>query len=414
MAVRLLDRLRAFLRVGGEATDKVSGGGRRVTDLQDSPEWVWVQSPDFVGDLAIYAYRIWINTAIDRVAELCVSVPMIVREADGLGVYGDHPLLRLLGTYGRPNRLQDSFEFMESHFKRMDIWGNDVWFWQSEFGGAPDEVYQLDLRHVQIRVEDGLQWYFYTVGGVEFRISPEQITHFRRSNPQASGVFWGMSAIEKLRSVAEEDALMSKWNRQFFATGAPNGILIVDADDVSSEQAKAMENEFHQNEDGKRRLVVLRSGAGLGVWHDAASRQRDLDFNEGRLLTRQAAFDALGFHVGAVSEASTEAHARVAEALVRESAWIRHLRTASALNSVLEFWPGADRYRVDFQDVRATDWERESKKLAAVMPYMTINEVRSRYLELGPIGGGDRFAEVGQPNEAAEVERSVNGQGARV
>lgn len=409
----VLDRIRRFFRAGGESLS-TGEGGRRVTELQDSPEWIWVQHPDFTQDLAIYAYREWISTAIDRVSELCVSVPMIVREAGGLGVYEDHPLLDLLGTYGRPNRLQDSFEFMEAHFKRMDIWGNDVWFWQSEIGGAPDEVYQLDLRNVAIRVEDGLQWYFYTVGGVEYRISPMQVTHFRRSNPTATGVFWGMSAVEKLRSVAETDRLMSKWNQGFFASGAPSGILIVDADLVDAKQAKETEVDFHQNEDGKRRLAVIRARSGSAVWHDAGGRERDLDFEKGRLLSRQAAFDALGFHVGAVSEASTEAHARVAEALVRESAWIRHRRSASALNSVLEFWPGAERYQVDFHDVRATDWEREAKKLTAVMPYMTINEVRSRYLELGPLPNGNRFAEIGQPNELAEVEEAVDGRGSSV
>ncbi|MCY4464805.1 MAG: phage portal protein [Chloroflexi bacterium] len=400
----MFEKIRSFFRARGEVTNK-GATGRRVSDLQDSPEWIWVQSPDFTNDLAIYAYREWISTAIDRVAELCVSVPMIVREAGGLGVYEDHPLLALLGTYGRPNRLQDSFEFMEAHFKRMDIWGNDVWFWQSEFGGAPDEVYQLDMRNVQIRVVDGLQWYFYNVGGVEHRISPEQVTHFRRSNPTATGVFWGMSAVEKLRNVAETDRLMTKWNQSFFESGAPNGIMIVDADLVDSKQARQMESEFNENPRGKRRLAVIRARQGSAVWHEALMKQRDLDFNDGRLMTRQAAFDALGFHVGAVSEASTEAHARVAEALVRESAWIRHRRTASALNTALEFWPGAGQYRVDFHDVRATDWERESKKLQAVMPYMTINEVRSHYLELGPLPRGDRFAEVSVPNELAVEER---------
>jgi hypothetical protein len=402
MADKMLDRIRRFFRTGRTEINK-TGRGRQVSALQNSPEWIWVQHPDFTQDLADYANRIWISTAIDRVAELCVSVPMIVREAGGLDVYDDHPLLRLLGTYGRPNRLQDSFEFMESHFKRMDIWGNDVWFWQSETGGPPNEVYQLDLRNLTIRVENGLQWYFYSVGGVEHRISPERLTHFRRSDPRASGVFWGSSAVEKLRAVAEEDRLMAQWNRGFFATGAPNGILIVDADLVDSQQARTTETEFHQNADGKRRLAVIRAKPGAAVWHDAASKQRDLDFNEGRLLTRQAAFDALGFHVGAVSEASTEAHARVAEALVRESAWIRHRRTASALNSVLEFWPEAERYRIDFHDVRATDWERESKKLAAVMPYMTVNEVRSRYLELGPLPGGDHFAREPQTEEGVLI-----------
>lgn len=399
----VLDKLRSWMRRGGQPTEK-GGVGRRVSDLQDSPEWIWVQSPDFTHDLAVYAYREWISTAIDRVAELCVSVPMIVREAGGLGVHEDHPLLALLGTYGRPNRLQDSFEFMEAHFKRMDIWGNDVWFWSSETGGAPDEVYQLDMRNVQIRVVDGLQWYFYNVGGVEHKISPEQVTHFRRSNPTATGVFWGMSAIEKLRNSAETDRLMVKWNQDFFRSVPPNGIIIVDSERVDSAQAKELEAQFHDNESGTRRIAVIPATPGLGVWSDAGLKQRDLDFEKGRLLTRQAAFDALGFHVGAVSEASTEAHARVAEALVRESAWIRHRRSASALNSVLQFWPGASGYRVDFHDVRATDWEREAKKLAAVMPYMTINEVRSRYLELGPLRLGDRFAEPQVANQPVEAE----------
>lgn len=389
---RIAKRLSRTFRAGGDSTVQ-SGSGRRVADIYDAPEWMWVQNPDFGEYLATYAMREWFSTAIDRVAEMCVSVPMVVRETDGFGRRADHPLLKMLGTYGRANRHQDSFEFLEAHFRRMDIFGNDVWYWVSHEGGAPDEVYQLDLRQLTIRVIEGVQWYLYNVGGTEFYISPQQVTHFKRAGVVASGAFWGLSAIDKLRGVAKTDHYMSLFQQEFFRTGAPSGIVIVDADDVTPAEARAMEVEFHTSADAGRRLAVIRASAGNAVWNEAGAKQRDMDFEKGRLLTRQAAFDALGFHVGAVSEASTEAHARVAEALVRESAWTRHRRTASALNSVLEFWPGASRLRVDFDDVRATDWDREAKKLDAVRPFMTVNEVRSEYLGLGPVTGGDRFAE---------------------
>ena len=388
----ILDRLRGAFRAAEKTV--AAGGGRRIADVSNAPEFIYVPNPDHEWALATYAYREWISTAIDRVAELCVSVPVVVVEQDGLRRFDGHPLLRMLGQYGQANRHQDSFEFMESHFKRMDIFGNDVWYWVSDGGGAPDEVYQLDLRYLSIRIRNGVQWYFYRVGGVVYEISPEQVTHFRRSNVTSSGAFWGMSAIEKLRSVAATDGMMSRFNQQFFSTGAPSGILIVDSADVSGKEARRIEAEFHATADAGRRMAVIRAAPGSAVWHEAGAKQRDMDFKEGRLLTRQAAFDALGFHVGAVSEASTEAHARVAESLVRESAWVRHQRTASRLNSVLEFWGMADRYQVSFGDVRATDWDKESKKLEAVSPFMTINEVRGRYLELEPVPGGERFAVV--------------------
>ena len=387
-----LDRIRGAFRAAERTS--AGGAGRRVADVANAPEFIYVPNPDNAWALATYAYREWISTAIDRVAELCVSVPVVVVEQGGLRRFDGHPLLRMLGQYGQANRHQDSFEFMEAHFKRMDIFGNDVWYWVSAVGGAPDEVYQLDMRYLSIRIRNGLQWYFYRVGGVEYEISPEQVTHFRRSNVTSSAAFWGMSAIEKLRNVALTDGMMSRFNQQFFSTGAPSGILIVDSSDVGPKAAREIEAEFHATADAGRRMSVIRAAPGSAVWHEAGAKQRDMDFKEGRLLTRQAAFDALGFHVGAVSEASTEAHARVAESLVRESAWVRHQRTASRLNSVLEFWGMAGRYQVSFGDVRATDWDKESKKLEAVSPFMTINEVRGRYLELEPVPGGERFAVV--------------------
>lgn len=380
-------------------------------------DWAWVQSPEFTNDLVAYVYREWISTAIDRVAELCVSVPLEVRNRDGSLVV-DHPLLDLLGRHGRPNALQDSMEFLEAHFQRVDVFGNDVWYWFSNEGGAPDEVYQLELSRLRIRVDDrGDVIYEYRTGAGIRQLDGSAITHFKRSNILGSGMFWGLSAIQKLRNVVLSDSEMTRWNQEFFHTGAPSGVLILNEASVSPAEAKRIENEMHLSASEKRRMIVIRAPEGAAVWHDANLAHRDLSFNDGRLMTRQAAFDALGFHVGAVSEASTEAHARVAERLVRNSAHARHLRMSSKLNSVLAFWPDASRYRIQWQDVRVVDWEMEARKLQAVMPYLTVNEVRSRYLDASAIIGGDVMAEKGKALDGGESEgengseRSRDGEG---
>ena len=387
---RLRDRLR---RDTGAHGLRLAGPSGVPAPVYQS-EWAWVSSPDFSYDLSAYVYREWISTAIDRVAELCVSVPIEIRSTDGMTVNDGHPLLDMLGRYGRPNPFQDSIEFMESHFQRVDVFGNDVWYWSSAMGGAPDEVYQLDMQRLTLR-HDGIRLvYEYRSGGEVYPLNPAAVTHFRRSNIVESGLFWGVSAIQKLRNVVESDRAMVRWNREFFETGVPSGILLVDADECSADDAKRIEKEFHAQSGDKRRLAVIRSKPGASAFQEANNRHRDLEFKDGRLLTRQAAFDALGFHVGAVSEASTEAHAKVAERLVRTSAYIRHMRSASRLNEVLNFWPGASRYQVRFQDVRTVDWELEAKKLSAVAPYMTINEVRSRYLDLPGISEGNELTQV--------------------
>lgn len=368
-------------------------GGGNVPAVARDFEWMWAPSPDFDYDLAAYAFREWVSTAIDRVAELCVSVPIEIRSADGMTLYPDHPLLGLIGPYGRPNPLQDSLEFMESHFQRVDVFGNDIWYWVSKAGGAPDAVYQLDPRKVAISNKGGAVAYEYRNNGVVYKLASDQITHFRRSNMVESGLYWGISAIQKLRNVVESDLRMTRWNQQFFETGTPSGILVVDYDAVSADEAKNIEYDFQSRADAKRRMAVIRARPGSAVFHPANLAHRDMEFRVGRLLTRQAAFDALGFHVGAVSEASTEAHARVAERMVRTSAHIRHMRSASRMNEVLGFWPGSEGKQIRFQDVRTVDWEHESRKLAAVAPYMTVNEVRSRYLDLPSLPGLDYISD---------------------
>ena len=315
--------------------------------------------PDFDRELLGYIQNEWVNTAIDQLAAIAVSTSLQVKDSQDNHV--DHPLLRLLGPFGRPNLIQDVTVFLESHFVRMDVHGNDIWYWLSLDGGAPDEVYQLDLRRVQIRVNEGVPSYYFTAADGQYMLPKESVLHFKRSNILEASPIWGMSPLHKIQPVITSDGKMSRWSDDFFGTGVPTGILIVDKDTTKSAEDDIRQQLIDLHAD-KRRVAIMKSLPGSAQFIEANLAHRDLEFKDGRKLTRQAVFDALGFHTGLVSESATEAHARIAERYVRNSAYNRQRRLLSHLNMALRFWPNPENYRLQFGDVRLIDWEQENKK----------------------------------------------------
>jgi hypothetical protein len=125
------------------------------------------------------------------------------------------------------------------------------------------------------------------------------------------------------------------------------------------------------------------------VWNEAGLKPRDADFQRGRALNRQAIYETLDLPLGYMSEASTEAHARVAERRFLHSVYRRHVRVAAKLNmDAMRFWsPG---FLASFPDVRreSADWEQLSKRIAAEAKYKTLNELRADQ-GLPPLGGYD-------------------------
>ena len=362
---------------------------KRPLQERDGSSFMYAPSPDFDYLMAQYAWREWISTAVNRMAEMAISSPIIVQTRGGGKTIDDHPFLEMLGLYGQPNESQDSLEFLEQHFQSLDIFGNSFWYWEAShgMGGAPDRVYRLEPERMNIVPgrRRTIDKYVYKLNGDEHDLDPAEITHFRRANVLRSGNYWGLSAIDLIRNTIENDKQMTHWSINGFKTGAPSGILIVDADMVSAEEQMRIEHDLHQQAENKRRTIVIRAKPGSAVWNDAMLKARDMEFREGRLLTRQACFDAFGFHTGLLSEASTEAHARIAKRYVLESVWSRHIRTASVINPLLQFWENSSGLEVLFKDIRQVDWEQESKKLKAVEPYMTKNEVRNEFLHLPKI-----------------------------
>jgi len=359
----------------------------------DAQMYAYGTGPNARPTLATYAYSAWVQIAVNRLASSAAKAGIDVVDAkDPMKVYPDHPLMLMIGKNGTPNDYQDSFEFWENHYTTLDLAGNSFWFWYGD-GGLPIEVHQLEpeLMRVVPGVRLGIDHYIYTVQGREFKLYPEEVTHFKRPNPYNR--YWGLSALQALMLDILSDRSMVEWNNQFFGddVAVPAGIVVVPSE-VTDAQLETMADEFNARHAGRRRTAFIRSPVGGTVYHPAGVVPKDMDFTEGRLLSRRAVYEALELPLGLMSEASTEAHARVAERQLAESIHTRHTRTARKLNAdALPFWPAAKLRLVQFEDLslRSADWDRESKRLAAVKPFMLRNEVRTQILHLPAIPGWD-------------------------
>lgn len=350
----------------------------------EGSQWLYAPGGVQLRTMAEYAMSIWVHTAITRLAEMAsVAQLKVIARDDPSKMDERHPLLDLLGYYGQPNDAQDSLEFFEQHFTLFDLVGNVYWYWSSRGGGAPSELYILDPTAVQVIPGKArtVDYYEYRVQGKRFKLSPAEVTHFKKASPFS--IYYGMSAVDVLMGELAGDRSMSKWNREYFTAGLPSGIIVIPAD-TSDVERDRISDEMNAELAERRRVVVIRAEVGSSVWNDAALKHHDLDFEQGRLLSRQMVFDALGLHVGLLSEASTEAHARVAERRVLHSVWLRHIRTASRLNQILGFWAGSRGKAVMFEDVRVADWQQESMKIKAHGAYLSDDEMRAKFFNLGP------------------------------
>ena len=352
---------------------------------------IWLDAPSLEFCSKAYAGNEWISTAVNRLASLSVSTDLEVRSNDGLELVPNHPILKFIGRYGRPNDSSDSHSFLESHFRRMLIYGNDIWYW-SIIGDNPVALYQLPLENIELEIKDGAPIYRYRTVRGRIQLEFDKLIHFKLPNPIRPLSFWGLSPAVTLQLSIALEQNMTHWNTQFFDRGGPSGILFVDHDSVTQEEARLVEHDLYNRFTGQRRVAVIRAPASSASWQVANFEHREMEFIDGRKLNRQSAFDHYGFHVGVVSEASTEAHARVSERFVRETAHTAHVRFESTGHRLLQQWTGSEKYQLKFQDVRLIDWDRESRMLAALSPYMTINEIRTKHLGLDSVSWGDQIA----------------------
>lgn len=384
--MNLRERLRDYLGVNNH-TAVVNQFRARPGQSAEMQRYIGSQ-PNVAAYLRHYALSPWVYTGVARIAEVAAVARLRVVHRDDLSQMEEsHDILSLLGIYGIPNDQQDSIEFWEEHLTFFDLAGNSYWYWVAPDGGAPSEVYVLNPSRMRIVPgrDRTVAEYEYRVNGAVFHLRPEEVTHYKRPNP--FNVYYGMPAIEAVLLDAEGDRLMAEWNVDLFGDGVsiPAGMFIVDPN-VTDKERDRLERELSARYGEKRRTAVIRAEAGKTAWYGDTLAHKEMDFKQGRLLSRQSILDALDLPLGYLSDASTEAHARVAERRYYASAQRRLIRTERKLNAnAMQFWARWDKLAAHFDDLRReyADWDQEAKKIDSLLKVFTVNEVRSREFNAG-------------------------------
>lgn len=365
----------------------------------DQAAYLYAFGPDASRQVAQFALSPWVGTAVSRMSSAAVAAKLRVYERRDEAVeIDDHPLLSLIGPYGKPNDAQDVVEFLEQHLQSFDLAGNVFWYWFSGSGdGVPTEVFQLEPT--QVRVVPGsnrtVAQYVYRHLGRDYPLDPAEVSHFRRGNPFS--LYYGMSALDALMTDILADRSMSQWNLDFFGEGVslPVGIMVV-PDSTSDAELARLQAEFEVKYGQQRRTAIVKSPPGAASWFDAGAKHHDLDFGDGRLLARSVVFDALDLPRGLLSEASTEAHARVAERQFYAAVQNRLSRIAAKLNSDgMGFWPRGQQLACRFLDLRQqhADWQQELYKVQALTQIASINEIRADY-NMPAVDWGEREKQI--------------------
>jgi HK97 family phage portal protein len=317
-----------------------------------------VQPPDQEGGLLAYAASPHVYAGMREILDIIVLAKIAVINLQGQE-YQHHPVLDLLGPQGTPNEYQDSVEFFEAHIGDMVLAGNSYWYWSSD-GGPPNEVHLLDPRYVRVVPGENkaVAEYQYLISGAMLSLSPERVTHYKLFHPTTR--YYGLGAGVAMSDDVMLAALGVRWNTEFFKGGVsvPDGILVV-SDRTSPQQRQELEERLRADLTGGRRgTKVIPGQPGSVQYYEGRLRPRDADFGQQREQARQSILETLGVPLGLMSEASTEAHAKVAERRMRARVDALMQRTVRKFNSgPMRFWSSRDRMNVS--GIRVADWQQE-------------------------------------------------------
>jgi HK97 family phage portal protein len=302
------------------------------------------------------------------------------------------------------------FELIEQTVGSLEIHGNAYWFLAGEPDGAPLELWPLRPDRVSIVPDPrrGVRGYIYEVDGRRIPLDAEEVVHFRRWHP--ANDYYGLSALEAARLAVESDRAMADWNRRYFGEGlaVPAGIVAI-RDRVSDADFERLKREWRTAYGGRERKTAFLRGASV-EWHNVGLSQQDMDFLNARRFNREEIFQIFGIPVGMFSENATEANALVGERVfIERTLWPKLVRIAEKITTdVLPFFgPGLEGR---FDDVRPQDRRVLFEEIRVAQGILSVDEIRARYFQLGPLPAPDTTSVEEDESPADEIAGDLSAE----
>jgi HK97 family phage portal protein len=285
--------------------------------------------------------------------------------------------------------------FFTTFWMRLD--GNAYWFIAPDENGRPAELWPLPSHQVDPWPGDRerfVEYYSYLIQGREYRLPPEYVVHFKNL-PNPFDVFRGLSDLTSAMLAADSDMAMARWNGAFFGRDnvMPSAVINLSSGDpnlpINPVDAQRLRDDLRENYHASARKTAITTANSLTAvllgWN-----AKDMDFLAGRQFSKEEIWSILGIPAGLMDKNATEANATVADRRFKENVWNRSLTPMAEMLTaqlVIPFY--GEQYEAIFDDIRPANRILDMQEVAAGGPYLTIDEMRSRYWQLDPLPGGD-------------------------
>ena len=390
-ATKLTSRV-PMMPVGGSGILLTGGAGLTTRDRLQH-----LQTYQSIGWLFAVVGKITEGTALVKWG---LYTKPVIRDGERMEIT-THPALTL---WRRPNPFFTRNEFVETFQQHIDLVGEGWWLVITNGSGTPIELWPI--RPDRIRPiphpTEYLSGYIYKNGSEEVPLEIDDVIQLKRSNPV--DLYRGLGPVQAMMVDLDSERYTAQWNRNFFQNSAePGGIIEYDAE-LSDEQWDNLVkrwNAQHKGVSNSHRVAVIEKGK----WKDNAFSQRDMQFKDLRLDTRDRILGIYGMprHILGITEDVNRANADAAEFIF--SQWLikpRLERIKQKLNTELlpMFGAAAERLEFDYED--PTPENRELALKAAIESFevslITRDEGRAMIGQPPAAEGGDEYISI--PNEA--------------
>ena len=283
---------------------------------------------------------------------------------------------------------------MEQTQTYIDLVGEAFWLVIKDRIGRPAELWAINPNKMKVvpHSKDYIAGYVYVNGHDKIPLEKDEVIHIKLPNP--NNPYRGQSPIASIMSDIEAEKFSSQYNKSFFQNSAePSGVINFEGTltDSQYERLRYQWNEQHQGVSRSHKVAILEGGA---TWTGKTVNQRDMQFQQLRLMNRDVILGAYGMplHILGISESVNRANAEASEYTFAR--WVlkpRLHRIRAKLNEQFNPMFGEDLY-FDYDSPVPEDVQRNLSVADTGFKsgYITRNEARS-LVGLDSVRNGDVF-----------------------
>lgn len=322
----------------------------------------------------------WVYIAITAIARELGLPNVIVQKQNASGDWDEVPNHEFTRMWQRPNRFMGASFLAQQWLMQRLLFGESYIFLAGSVGQKFSEMWPIPSMWMRPQKDpkDFITGYLYQTNPDDkpILIPPELVIYSRQPHPFVPTA--GLSPLAALYNSVTTDTSQVNWNKNFFArkNAKLEQLISLPADLSDDDFTRAKQELFDFFGGENRQAMVTRAGAidvkPLGV------NQKDMDFLNGRIMTREAIFMGFGIPPGYFDKSANRANAEAAKAsIVGNVIWPTLASWAEDLTAqLMPYWYG-DNFRCTFEDIRPRDRLLEIRELQGRRSMWTLNELRT-------------------------------------